>query len=249
MSESRFQGQVALVTGGGSGIGLGIAGRLAREGGTVILVDNDGDALQYAAESIGASAEMARADVRDEARIREVMRRAAQRHGKLDIVVNSAGIVGPSAMDIVDFDTEAFRQTLDINLTGSFIVCKCALEAMLPRAYGRVLLIASISGKEGNPGMSAYSASKAGVIGLVKAVGKEVARGGITVNGLAPALIDTPLTQAIEPEQRQKLASRIPMGRLGTIDEVAALACWIVSREASFTTGAIYDLSGGRATY
>ena len=252
MSQGRFYGQVAIVTGGASGIGLGIARRIAKEGGRVVLLDRDEAGLKDALDEFDempCGVETALADVRDESQVRAAMRRTLQRHGKLDIVVNSAGITGPSDADIQDYATEDFRHVLDVNLTGSFIVCKCAIEAMRPRAYGRILLLASISGKEGNPGMSGYSASKAGVIGLVKGVGKEVSRAGITLNAIAPALLDTPLTKAIASEQREVLASKIPMGRLGSIDEAAALACWIVSREASFTTGAVFDLSGGRATY
>ena len=250
--KDRFRGQIAMVTGAGSGIGLGISRRLADEGATVILADIDGDALQGAAAGLvdaPGGVEAARADITDAGQMRRLTRGILERHSQLDIAINCAGIVGQSATDIVDYDLEAFRRTLEVNLTGSFIVSRCAIEAMLPRGYGRVLLLSSIAGKDGNPGMAGYSASKAGVIGLTKGIGKEVAGKGITVNALAPALIDTPLTRQIHPQQLDYMTSRIPMGRLGSIDEAASLACWLVSREASFVTGAVFDLSGGRATY
>ena len=143
----------------------------------------------------------------------------------------------------------SFRKVLDVNLIGSFLITKYAVQAMLPRRCGRILLLASIAGKEGNPGMAGYSVSKSGVIGLVKAIGKEYAHTQITVNGLAPALIATPLLLDAAEESLNYLTSKIPMGRLGTVEETAALACWIVSNEASFNTGTVFDLSGGRATY
>ncbi len=248
----RFRDQIVLVTGAASGIGLGIAGRIAAESGTVIAADIDGAALKQGRAGIGDAPRVPQlevADVTSEDEIRDLMRRIVARYGKLDAVVNSAGIVGPTSTEIVDYDLLDFRRVLEVNLVGSFVVTKTAIEAMLPNDYGRILLLASISGKEGNPGMAGYSTSKAGVIGLAKSIAKEFAQTGITINALAPALIATPLTLQIDATQRQDLARKIPAGRLGTIDEVAALACWIVSREASFNTGAIFDLSGGRATY
>ena len=185
-----------------------------------------------------------------ESAVKSLFESVLAEHGRLDIMVNSAGIVGPTSTDILDYDLQSFRETLDVNLVGSFILTKYGVRAMLPQGYGRILLLASIAGKEGNPGMAGYSASKAGVIGLVKGIAKEVAGTGITINALAPALIDTPLTDRISDEQLAYMTDRIPMGRLGTTTEAAALACWLVSTEASFNTGAVFDLSGGhRATY
>lgn len=249
---NRFKDQVALVTGAASGIGLGISRRMALEGGTVIMADINLAALKLAGDRIGeAPGKLQRSvlDITDEVETRDLIESIFARHGKLDAVVNCAGIVGPSAANIADYDLASFREVLDVNLVGSFIVTKYAIDAMLRTGYGRILLLASISGKEGNPGMTGYSTSKAGVIGLTKAVGKEYAHTQITINALAPAMISTPLAQSLDPDKLSYLTEKIPMGRLGTIDEVAALACWIVSPEASFSTGAIFDLSGGRATY
>jgi 3-oxoacyl-[acyl-carrier protein] reductase len=250
--ENRFQGQVAVVTGGGSGIGLGIGARIAREGGTIVLVDVNDEALAQAKETIGdvpGQVETMQVDITAEAEVRDMMQSVMDRFQQIDIVVNSAGIVGRTATKILDYDLDAFRKVIDVNLIGSFIVTKYAVQAMQPRGYGRILLIASIAGKEGNPGMAGYTASKAGVIGLVKGIAKEYAHTQITVNGLAPAVIATPMNLETAEEQLEYMTSKIPMGRLGTVDEVAALSCWIVSDEASFTTGVVFDLSGGRATY
>jgi 3-oxoacyl-[acyl-carrier protein] reductase len=193
--------------------------------------------------------ETLQADVTAEAEMLDMAQAVVDQFQRVDMVVNSAGIIGPTSTTIPDYSLDDFRRVLDVNLMGSFNVTKYAIKAMQPQGYGRILLLASIAGKEGNPGMVGYATSKAGVIGLVKSVAKEYADTQITVNGLAPALIATPMLDDATEAQLDYLKSKIPMGRLGTIDEIAALSCWIISKESSFTTGAIFDISGGRATY
>ena len=243
----RFEGQVAVVTGGASGIGLGVGRRLAAEGARVVLFDVDAAKLDSAQADLGCEA--ARVDVTDEPQVQAALDRIIERYGRLDVLVNSAGIIGKSATKIIDYDLATFQRVLNVNLVGSFIVTKAAIQRMLPRKYGRIVLLASMSGKDGNPNMAGYTASKAGVFGLVKGIGKEYASSGITVNGIAPAVIATPMNLDTAPEQLEYLTRLIPMGRLGTVEEVAALICWIASPEATFNTGVIFDLSGGRATY
>lgn len=250
--ENRFKDQVAIVTGGASGIGLGIAARIAQEGGKVTLVDLKEEPLEQAAQTLKKSdgeVTTFRADVASEADIANLMQKTLDQFGKVDVVVNCAGIVGHSATKILDYDLDTFKRVLDVNLIGSFIVTKLAVKAMAPANYGRILLVASIAGKDGNPGMAGYTVSKSGVIGLVKGIAKEYADTGITINGLAPAVISTAMNLQTAQAQLDYMTSKIPMGRLGTVEEVASLACWIVSREASFNTGFVFDLSGGRATY
>ena len=247
--ENRFENQVAIITGGASGIGEAVARRIAAEGGNITLFDVNAERLAQAAAGIAGQVETALVNVGDEAAVRDAVRAVAARHGRLDVVVNSAGIVGPTSTKILDYPAEDYARVLQVNLFGSFYITKYGIEQMLPNGYGRVLLVASIAGKEGNPGMAGYSSSKAGVIGLVKAIGKEYAETGITVNGLAPAVIRTPMNEDTSPEQLRYMIERTPMKRLGTVDETAAMACWIVSHEASFTTGFVFDLTGGRATY
>jgi 3-oxoacyl-[acyl-carrier protein] reductase len=252
MFENRFRGRVAVVTGGASGIGAGIAQRIAAEGGQVVLFDVNIDKMRRVVDDLQSQrllADSLAVDTGDANAVRDAFQTTVERYGHLDIMVNCAGITGPTDTLIAEFDTDAFDRVIRVNLRGAYLTTKYAVQHMLERNYGRILQIASISGKEGNPGMIGYSTSKGGVIALVKAVGKEYAETGITVNGLAPALIHTPLLDGTAPEAVARLSAKIPMNRLGTVDEVAALACWIVSDEATFNTGAIFDLSGGRATY
>ncbi len=248
---NRFKDQVAIVTGAASGIGAGIAERLGREGAQIVLFDADEKSLLQQARVFkqeGLAVQAYVVDVTHAGQVESGIQEVVDQFGRLDVMVNSAGIVGPSATNILDYDVEAFRRVVEINLTGSFLMTKYALKPMVDRKYGRILLIASIGGKEGNPGMAGYAASKSGVMGLVKGIGKEYAETGVTVNGIAPAVIATPMNQETAPEMLKYMTDKIPMKRLGTVEEVAALSAWIVSREASFNTGFVFDISGGRAT-
>lgn len=251
--EKRFENQIAIVTGGADGIGREIAGRLAREGARVTLFDvNAAKAAEACAgfAGEGLAVEAVTVDIADDAAVREAIETVAGRHGdRLDVLVHCAAIVGPTARRITEVEVGDFDRTSAINLRGTFSLTKHALRAMEPRNYGRILLFASIAGKEGNAGMTCYSATKAGVIGLAKAVGKEFAETGITVNAIAPAVIRTAMVDAIPPEQVKYMTDKIPMKRCGTLEEVTALSCWIVSPEASFNTGFTFDLTGGRAVY
>lgn len=248
----RFENQVAVISGGANGLGYGIAERIASEGGSVVLLDINETLLSSAAKILqakGYTAEAYKADVSSEIDVQLVMQFVETHFGKIDIMVNSAGIVGPTNTKITDYPVEEYDKIYAVNLRGSFLMTKYAVKAMEKNNYGRILLIASIAGKEGNPFMTGYSSMKAGVTGLVKGIGKEYAQTGITVNGLAPAVIQTAFNDNTAPEQLAYMTAKIPMGRLGTVEEVASIAAWIVSKEASFNTGFIFDLSGGRATY
>ena len=249
---NRFSSQTAVVTGGAQGIGYAIAERLAMEGASVWLFDTNESLLLKAAENIkskGGSAGSIIVDITDEPSVMSAFEKVLSVDKKVDILINAAGIVGPTGARIDAIDYAAFEQTCKVNLSGSFLITKHAIKAMLPNNYGRILLIASIAGKEGNAGMCAYSASKAGTIGLVKSVGKEFAESGITINALAPAAVMTSMVQAMPPEQVKYMTDKIPMHRCGELHEVASLATWIVSTEASFNTGFTFDLTGGRAVY
>ncbi|WP_020598716.1 SDR family NAD(P)-dependent oxidoreductase [Spirosoma panaciterrae] len=250
--STRFAKQVAIVTGGADGIGKGIAKRLASEGATIALFDINHVTLERTVAEFtrqGHTVSGHVVDVSHESSVEKAVQTVEDAFGRLDIMVNSAGIVGPTNTRITDFSVADYDRVYHTNLRGAFLMTKYALKAMEKANYGRILHLASIAGKEGNPFMTGYSSMKAGVIGLVKGIGKEYAETGITVNGIAPAVIKTALNNDTAPEQLAYMTAKIPMKRLGTVDEVAALAAWIVSEEASFTTGFIYDLSGGRATY
>jgi 3-oxoacyl-[acyl-carrier protein] reductase len=248
----RFAGRVSLVTGGATGLGEGIARRLAAEGATLVISGRRESELRRAADDFRAAGQGAvplAFDVTDEAAVAAALRRIVLAHGRLDIVVHGAGHVGPTHVPTADYPTEAFRDAVTTHLLGSFLMAKHALPYLERAPAGRLLFLASMAGRDGNPGMMGYTAAKAGLAGLIKAWGREAAGTRVTVNGLAPAVIRTPLVDAMAPEQVAYLTRLIPMRRPGTIEEVAALAAWIVSPEASFTTGFVFDLSGGRATY
>jgi len=246
--EQRFLGQVAVVTGAAEGIGFHLAVRLASEGASLVLIDRQSALLESSAAQISGSSWKV-ADVADDAAICAAFESIMEEYGRIDIAVNCAGIVGPNAQKMNEVEVDAFDAVYAVNLRGSFLVTKYASMHMEEAGYGRILLFASIAGKEGNAGMCAYSATKAGVIGLAKSAGKEFAESGITVNAIAPAVIRTGMVEGLDQWQVDYMTEKIPMKRCGTLDEVAALSSWIVSKEASFTTGAVFDLSGGRATY
>ena len=248
----RFENQVAIISGGADGLGKGIAARLASEGASVALFDINENVLKQTVGEFrkkGFAVESYGVDISSDSAVQKAMQEVENKFGGIDIMVNSAGIVGPTNTKIKDYAVEEYDRIYAINLRGSFLMTKYAAMAMEKKNYGRILLIASIAGKEGNPFMAGYSSRKAGVIGLVKVIGKEYAETGITVNGLAPAVIKTAMNESTAPEQLAYMTAKIPMKRLGTVEEVASLSAWIVSKESSFTTGFIFDISGGRATY
>jgi 3-oxoacyl-[acyl-carrier protein] reductase len=241
-------GKTALVTGAARGIGLAIAGRLAAEGARVALLDQDAAALETAARAVGRGALALTGDVTRAKDVDGAVARVEQAWGRLDVLVNNAGITGRS-FPIWELSDEDWQRVIDVDLTSVFLCCRAAVRVMLRQGGGRIVNIASIAGKEGNPTLVPYSSAKAGVIGLTKALAKEVATRGILVNAVAPAVIGTELLKQMEPSTVDLLVSKIPMGRVGRPEEVAALVAWLASDECSFSTGAVYDLSGGRATY
>jgi NAD(P)-dependent dehydrogenase (short-subunit alcohol dehydrogenase family) len=248
----RFENQVAVISGGADGLGKGVASRIGSEGGTTVLFDINPILLEQTVLEFRASGypcEGFTVDISSEEAVKEAFKQVESNYGRVDIMVNSAGIVGPTSTSITDYDVKDFDTIYNINLRGSFLMTKYAIVAMKKNNYGRILLFSSMAGKEGNPFMAGYSSMKAGVIGLVKGIGKEYAETGITVNGLAPAVIKTAMNANTAPEQLKYMTDKIPMKRLGTIEEVAAIATWIVSKESSFSTGFVFDISGGRATY
>src|SRR5919109_2169500 len=236
-NDYRFSGRVALVTGGASGIGAAVAERLREEGARVAALDLDG------AES-GDMLTLS-ADVSDSTQVNAAVTRVESELGPIDILVCSAGVPGES-LSTVDVPDEEWRRVLAINADGVFFCNRAVIRGMVERGYGRIVNVASIAGKEGNPMAPAYSASKAAVIALTKAIGKDLARTGVVVNCVAPAVIETPILEGITQEHIDYMVERIPMGRMGRPEEVAALVCWLASEECSFSTGATYDVSGGR---
>lgn len=248
---SRFEDQTAIVTGAAEGLGYGIAERLGREGARVVIVDMNGETAEQASKSLGErgiAAEVVIGDVGDEDTARRAARIAADRWGRIDILVNNAGIAGHSA-NVWELSVEEMDRVYRTNLRGVFSFCHHVIPYMLERDYGRIVNIASIAGKEGNPKAVPYSATKAGVIGLTKSIGKELARTGVRVNCVTPAVVRTRILEQLTQEHINYMISKIPMGRTGEVSEVAALVAWLSSRECSFSTGAVFDISGGRATY
>jgi NAD(P)-dependent dehydrogenase (short-subunit alcohol dehydrogenase family) len=246
--KKRWDEQQALVTGGASGIGFSIAKKLHGLGVKIVLCDLNARNLETACGTFGENVRALGLDVTDSKAVETAIGELIQRTGPMDILVNSAGYTGITNVKSHEVDPANVELVFRVNFFGSFNTARAVLPGMLRQNYGRILHIASIAGKEGNAGMMAYSASKAAVIGMTKAQGKELAETGITVNALAPAVIRTPMVEAMPPAQVAYMTDKIPMKRCGTLEEVADLAAFIVSPEASFTTGFTFDLSGGRAT-
>jgi NAD(P)-dependent dehydrogenase (short-subunit alcohol dehydrogenase family) len=248
MNESTsLDNQVVLVTGAASGIGRQIAIDLCSRKAKVAACDKNMDALKELAQQYPV--EVFEVDFTDEKSINKLVSNVEAKLGPLKAVVNCVGILGKNGEKIESLDIADFDLVYAINLRGAVILTKAVIAGMAQRGYGRILHIASISGKEGNPYLVAYSATKAGLIGMVKSVGKEYATSGVTINAMAPALIESPMSESFSEKQLALLKSRIPMERLGKSQEVADLAAWIISPACSFTTGFTFDLSGGRATY
>jgi NAD(P)-dependent dehydrogenase (short-subunit alcohol dehydrogenase family) len=245
----RFTKQVVLITGGTSGIGLAVARRLSAEGATVALLDFNDSAFAGLAKEFAPPHLFLKVDVTQEAAVSTAVNTTLAQLGRIDILVNCAGITGKTNLKSHEVELSDFDQVLKTNLYGTFLTSKHVLPAMTKQGYGRILHIASIAGKEGNAGMVAYSSSKAAVIGLTKVQGKEYAETGVTINALAPAVIQTPLVDVLPAATVKYMTDKIPMKRCGTLEEVASMAAFIVSREAAFTTGFTFDLTGGRAVY
>jgi NAD(P)-dependent dehydrogenase (short-subunit alcohol dehydrogenase family) len=245
------QQHVSIVTGGARGIGAAIAERLAGDGQAVCIADIDAEAADAEARRLlerGAQAMACQVDVSEFASASDMARSVVKRFGRIDALVNNAGVTGP-ALPLVDYPDDAWRRVLSVDLDGVFNCCKAVLPQMQAQRRGWIVNIASIAGKEGNPNMCAYSAAKAAVIGLTKSLGKELATSGIVVNCVTPAVIETELLRELTPEAVQFMVQRVPMGRTGKVEEVAAMVAWLTSEQCSFSTGAVFDVSGGRATY
>jgi 3-oxoacyl-[acyl-carrier protein] reductase len=248
VNELDFKGRTAIVTGGAAGIGLAIARRLVASGGRASLWDRDAGALEKARSALGSGTDARVVDVSDAAAVAAAAKAAASALGRIDALVCSAGITGPNTTTW-DYPVDAWRQVIEVNLTGAFLCNRAVVPLMLERGYGRIVNIASVAGKEGNPNASAYSASKAAVIGLTKSLGKELAKTGIRVNCVTPAAVKTAIFDQMTQQHIDFMLSKIPMGRFGLVDEIAALVAWLCTEDCSFSTGAVFDLSGGRATY
>jgi len=246
MNSYDFKNQVAVVTGGANGIGFSVAERLSKSGASVKIWDLDLEAAQTAAETINADA--VQCDITDWLSVQNATETSINGSEKIDILVNSAGIAGPNDT-VVDYDNKAWDRIISVNLTGTYYVNKAVVPHMKANGYGRIVNIASVAGKDGNPNASAYSASKAGVIALTKSLGKELADSNIAVNCVTPAAARTAIFDQMSQEHIDYMLSKIPRGRFVEVKEISSMIAWMVSAENSFTTGAVFDLSGGRSTY
>lgn len=247
MIANRFDGRAAIITGGASGAGKAVAARLVAEGATVALWDQNEENLRRAQAETGATS-IHVVDVSDPITVQAAADASIAALSRIHLLVCSAGITGATA-PVTNFPLDSWRRVIDINLNGVFYTCRAVLPFMQANDYGRIVNVASVAGKEGNPNASAYSASKAGVIGFTKSLAKELATSGILANAVTPAVFATPLLQQMPQSQIDFMKSKIPMGRLGEVPEVVSMICWLLSDECSFSTGAVFDISGGRTTY
>ena len=249
MNRIDLEGRFAVITGGAAGIGLACAQRMAEGGARVALWDRDQAAAESAVKALAGEGHLAVAlDVGSEADVAAAFQKTIKAFGTIDVLVCSAGITGPNKT-VADYGFDDWRQVFDVNLHGVFLCNRAVIAEMTRRDYGRIVNIASIAGKEGNPNASAYSASKAAVIGLTKSLGKELARTGIRVNCITPAAVRTGIFDQMTQQHIDFMLSKIPMNRFGTVDEMAGMIAWLASEDCSFSTGAVFDLSGGRAVY
>jgi len=250
MNSYDLAGRVAIITGGGQGIGLSVAERMLESGASVSIWDVDAKLLEAleAKYGKGGKVQALRADISKIDSVEASTKAVIDRFGKIDILINNAAIVGPNA-NTWEYPVKAFEDVVQIGLVGTFYMCRTVVPHMIATGYGRIVNIASIAGKEGNPGAPAYSSMKAGVIGLTKSLGKELAKYNIAVNAVTPAVAKTAMGMSQDPDFIKMILSKIPRGRMLELNEASSMICWLASEENSFTTAAVFDLSGGRATY
>jgi 3-oxoacyl-[acyl-carrier protein] reductase len=250
MNQIDLKNRVAVITGGAQGIGYAAAERMLNSGASVVLWDIDAARLQAAESTLGKLGKVTTSivELSLQADVEAATQEAVKAHGRIDILVNNAGITGGNA-PTWELDPTVWRQVIEINLVAPFLTCRAVVPQMLKQGYGRIVNIASVAGKEGNPNAVAYSASKAGVISLTKSLGKELAQAGVLVNCVTPAAAKTAIFDQMTKQHIDYMLSKIPMARFVEVDEIAALVCWLASEDCSFSTGGVFDISGGRATY
>lgn len=248
MNQLDMAGRHVVITGGATGLGFAIAQRVLASRGTVTLWDRDAAGLSQACGQLGSGASAVQVDVADHAAVARAVKDTLAKTSKVDALVNSAGITGPNTT-VWDYPVDAWSQVMQVNLNGLFYCCREWVPHMRANDYGRIVNIASVAGKDGNPNASAYSASKAAVMALTKSLGKELAATGVRVNCVTPAAVKTAIFDQMKPEHIAFMLSKIPMGRFGTPEEVASMVTWLCTEDCSFSTGAVFDLSGGRSTY